>query len=422
MFVSKHKNEALFRTPFVDGYDLTQVFRGVTDSSAYYNYPVDFARAGLIDNTKGDFWHIDIPFAISTDEAPPCIINGSYIGGNHDFYGCTTAVCPDHGRTIADIGTVWQDEAGVCFTLLSVQEDRLGFLSENVGKSAAEYAFVTKITGKLACQTDKNIPPLCPQTQYRSGMPSIRSLCKKVVAVKDGVEETVYGSAECDYAEIREEYEIVNPATVAEAVRRARTEKGFFASTELSQYGEAMFLYRMTYRVTADGTVFCIFDHKKLAPVRFTRCMGAMYQEKLDVYGGGIWRSLPGVKPITTDKGEVDFSKPVSLYDPRYPDNYSVTQADWINENEPPNRYVDEFRDQTGKARLGFACGYLPVYDGAPEKRKKQLAASALLYKTKKAYPLFAEGELGDVRGVAYKKYFPIGEDGKISCTVEFEE
>ncbi len=420
MFVSKHKNELLCRTPFTDGYDLTQVFRGVTDASENYNYPVDFARAGLIDNTKGDFWHIDIPFAISTDEAPPCFINGEYIGGNHDFFHCVGLVCPNHGKTSRDIGTLWQDKAGVSFTLLAVEEERLVFLSENVGESKDKYAFVAKIEGDITCQDSGET--LSPQSQHRSGIPSIRILSKKAVAVTDGVETTVYGSATCDYAEIREEYEIIHPATVAEAVRSARTEEGFFASTRLPEYGEAMLLYRMTYRITSDGTVYCIFNHKKLAPVSFTRCMGAMYQEKIDVYGGGIWRTLPGVKPITTEKGEVDFSKPVWLYDSRYPDHYMVKKEDWVDETQPPHRYVDVFRDKTGKDRLGFACGYMPIYDGVPQKRVTQLAASAVLIKTKKAYPLFAEGELGDIHGVAYKKYFPIGEDGNLSYTVEFEE
>ena len=71
MFISASGDVALVRTKYNDTHDLVQKFRGVNNQSIYYNAPVDFMEAGLIDNSKWDYWHIDIPFNISNDEATP---------------------------------------------------------------------------------------------------------------------------------------------------------------------------------------------------------------------------------------------------------------------------------------------------------------------------------------------------------------
>ena len=81
MFVAVHQGVALVSTPFDDKYDLIQKFRGIgLGESIRYNQPVDFMESGLMQRDKWDYWHIDVPFALNTDEAVPARINNSYIG------------------------------------------------------------------------------------------------------------------------------------------------------------------------------------------------------------------------------------------------------------------------------------------------------------------------------------------------------
>ncbi|MBQ7236670.1 MAG: hypothetical protein IJX03_05915 [Clostridia bacterium] len=40
-------NSALFRTPFTEGYDLVQKFRGINNDNILFNTPIDHTEVGL---------------------------------------------------------------------------------------------------------------------------------------------------------------------------------------------------------------------------------------------------------------------------------------------------------------------------------------------------------------------------------------
>jgi hypothetical protein len=204
-----------------------------------------------------------------------------------------------------------------------------------------------------------------------------------------------------------EEYEIINPATVAPVLVAERPEGGYRHTPDMSLIGEPMLNIKYVFRINPDGTIIVDFDVTKLMDVRFDRFMGVMYQEKKDVFGGGIFRFLSKLKPFTTPEGTFDYSSPLPLRGSIYPESYSPSREDFINPDNPFDRIVDYFRDNEGVDKLGFACGYLPGYDGHPEKRKDLVKHAIHIYKTRKAYPNFATAiEVNHFRGVAYKKFF----------------
>ncbi len=425
MYVSYSKNHVLFRTPFNDTHDLVQLFRGLRPTPYAMNGPVDFMAAGLIQNGKPDFWHIDIPFAMTNDEATPCMINGAWIGANHGQPCLTQISLPSHGKTYEDIGSLWKDEKGTAFTLVSIiNRDCIGFVSENIGESDGRYAFQTAAEGKLTYISHgvhtEEIPAGCKQELgYLS--PALHFHRKDLVGIKDGKETLVVSGMECDYAEIREEYDIMNPALVAEALRAARPEDGYHSMPDLA-IGSPILRQKMTYRIMPDGTVLSIFDLQKMADIDFEYCMCVMYQEKMDAYGGGIYRTIPGILPFTTPEGTFDFEMPVQLFPGPFPANKRLTPDTWKNPDWPCDRFVDVFRDKEGQDRLGFACGYLPVLDGDPNYRKEHLSFAAHVYRTRKAYPTFISGNPDSARGIAYKKYFaPLAQKTSV-YTVPYED
>jgi hypothetical protein len=231
------------------------------------------------------------------------------------------------------------------------------------------------------------------------------------------VAETLYlNSTECDYGEIWESYDILNPATIAPALTAQRPEGGYTYAPDLANYGEPMVSLDQKFIVNPDGTIKVDFVVKKIMNVRLDVCMGVMYQEKKDVFGGGIHRYLSNLKPLETTNGVFDFSTPLALRNGDYwPNWYTPNKNDWKNPNKPFDKIVDYFRDESGKDCLGFACGYLPVYDGVPEKRKDIVGNSILLYKSRKAYPYFASGnQSSHFRGVAYRKFFDPSERSSV--------
>lgn len=408
MFISVAQGVAVVGTPFDEKYDLIQKFRGVEiDGSIKYNQPVDFMEAGLMQKDKWDYWHIDVPFAISTDEAVPAFVNGGFIGGNHGCHCAMEIFSPNHGKTVQDVGSVWKDRLGVSFTLLRVENaDNLLFLSDNLG-SVTDYRFTLSVAGDLTyVKSGKNRKRIAVSgQQVKDVSRAIRYKKKDVLAYINGKAEIVRGKTDCDYAEIQEEYEIINPATVADSIRQCRPRGGYKKQPDLAEFGQPMLLCRLTYRIINDGTVLTIFDYQKLADVHFQRFFGVMYQEKLNVYDGGIYRYLPKTLPYTTPEGTFDFSKRVSITEKAYPKSGNVTREYWTDLESPCERVIDYFCDENDCDKLAFSCGYLPFFDGVPQKRKENASVVALKF-TRKHYPIFLEGNLSHIRGVAYKKYF----------------
>lgn len=386
MFISRSKDTVLFCTKFSKKYNLVQKFRGVSDYAAGFNNPVDITETGLIYVNKWDCWHIDIPFSISNDEAPPCLIKEKWIGANHGFSGAVSLYAPYHDKTVSDIGSLWQDAEGTKWILLSVKEDILTFISENIGESINDYSFKDYIAVSLTyVENGVNQTDILVEGDIWKSLlqPVIRHKVRKIIPYKDGEAYIVNRDISCDYAEIVEEYEIVNPASMAEMIYKSRPKQGY-ESEILKAMGEPMINVRMVYRIENDGTILCDFIYNRVADVHFSCCMGAMFQERLNSFGGGVYRYIPKILPVETNEGIFDFSEPLDTASDSFPKDKHVTSEYWENPLSPPDRIIDYFKDVEGKKRVGFVCGHLPVYDGVPEIRACNAKSAIHLVKTRK--------------------------------------
>ena len=242
MYVIKNNDSILIRTPFSENYDLVQKFSGIAEFPTGFNHPLNFTEAGLIMRKKWDMWHIDIPFAISNDEAPPVVINGEWLGANHEFPGAITLHIPGHDKTAADIGSIWQDEEETIWILISALEDTLTFISENIGESNVKYAFKKYVSSKLTyIGNGMNTEEIPAAAEYWEGVlrPVIRHTKRRAAAYINGKERVINRGMECDYVEIHEEYEIVNPVSMIENICKNRPAEGY--KTEIySAVGDAM--------------------------------------------------------------------------------------------------------------------------------------------------------------------------------------
>ena len=436
MDISLHAEKLAVRTPFTAAHNLVQCFRGVKAGPLDYNCPVDFLSAGLQRAGEPDIWHMDIVLALCTDESAPLRINNAYIGSNHGEPCGVAVVSANHGKTVADVGSLWQDALGVKWTLMRViSPDRLLFVSENIGVSETDYAFADKIHGELLYVSHgEHTASVAVESQAGSVQlyRAVRFLRRDLYYYKDGARHPITGyHTDCDGADIVEEYEAINPATVAEALRAARPEGGYSAEPDLA-VGTPMMHCQMTYRVLADGTVLCDFEHTRLQDVTWTEHMGLMYQSKCNVYDGGIWRYIPKTRPFELDGERYDFSVPRDTTVEPFPRALDMTAEYWTDPAFPPDRQIDFIRRQDGSTVVAFTGGFLPLYDGDPAVRRDHLSKSLLLIRTRKTYPYIASGDhtMDRVRGIGYKKYFPqpdprysvytVAHDGKTYAYVDF--
>jgi len=422
MYVSINKDIVLFRTPFSEKHDLVQKFRGAVELGADFNNPVDFTESGLIRLDKWDVWHIDVPFAYSNDESPPVMINDNWLGANHKFPFAVSIYIPNHDKTVADIGSMWEDVEGTKWFLLSVSEDTLTFISENIGESNVKYEFKKTIASKLTyIDNGKNKSEINADVECWLGMmPSIRHVKRKIIAYIDGNPRIVNRALECDYAEIHEDYDIVNPVSMIETLYNNRP-KGGYKNSNYPAMGETMVSVSRIYRIENDGTIICNFNVKKIMDIQLTIVMGAMFQEKLNTFGGGIYRYMPKTKPLKTPEGTFDFSLPYDTAPGPYPNKFYIVPEFWENADNPPDRIVDYFRNPDGKDCMGFACGYLPIYDGVAKTRKDCLESAVLISPGRKGYPLFMAGKIDCAHGIAYRKYFEMPKNRASVYTIPYD-
>lgn len=425
MFICLHQIEALFKMKFNEEYDFVHKFKGINDNNIYYNAPTDFTEAGITKND--DCWAIDIPFINATDEATPCRINDSYIGANHGHHGAVRVYSTSHGKTFKDIGSIWVDDKNVKFTLLRVyDENDLLFISENVGKNQNFYAFVTTISGKLAYLSDgENKDDITIEKQRTVDLTKVNRYHKKTVyGVTNGKREKVLPASSingCDYGEIDEEYDIVNPSTIAPELTQKRPKNGYTENPNLALFGKPMVNVKNLYRIMPPATVVVDFTYKFLHEVKFEFIMGVMAQDKRNIFGGGTYRYMPKTLPITTDEGRFDFGSRIPVIDGPYPRRKFVTKEYWMDQNSPSERIVDYFKDTNGNDKLAFSIGFLPVFDGTPENRSKQANDTIMLYYSKKLYPTFASTFKDTYHGVGYKTYFDTQKNNASYYTVNYD-
>ena len=436
MDAAKNGADLAVRTTFSERYDLLQIMRGL-ESVPGQNSPVDFRLAALCDKEQTDIWHADRVLAFSTDECPPLVINGEDIGGNHGQPCQIRVTAPAHNLSAKDTGSYWKDESGLGFTLIKTESrDTLLFLSDNIGSSETDYRFADRITGCLT-PVDADSAVIVPQRQ-ECGIqltPAIRHTECKALYFKDGESAEIINEVkDCERVEIREAYEIINPATVAEAVRSARSRGEILPPLNI---GKTLARMSLVYRFEDDGTVIIETDTEALGDAKIDCCLGIMHQLKCDAFGGGVSRYIPGLKPVTQCGKTYDFSHPYKTRRDTMPERLLLTSDTWLDPDAPPDRQIDFLSDVNGRRVVGFASGFFPVLDGEPMYRSRHITEAGTLVKSCKSYPTFMGGELntqrarerrGDalgfthIRGVAYRKYFTPTYDDAVIYTIPYNE
>ena len=418
MDIAVNKTFAVFRTPFSETEDLAQAFSGVRSGGVNDQDPVDYFYAGLVRKACPDIWHADRLLALSTDEAPPQVIAGADMGGNHALECAVAVEAEEHVLTVSDIGTLWRDEKDLGWTCLRLLPEGRGlFVSDNLGPSDTEYAFAEEIFGSLR-RADGALLRVTGQ-QPRIPMAScIRHRSRRITVLKNGQWLRADGGVQdCDQARIREIYEIVNPVSAIRALRDGRPRSGYAGEQSLA-LGDAMLRADILYTIHPDGTVVTDFDYQALQPIPWQGFLGLMYQEKCRPASGSVRRYIPGLKPFRDGGVRYDFSVPRDIAGP-FPGSFPATPDAWADPDFPPDRQIEQIVFGRSGPCIAFAAGILPVEDGRPEMRRWNAADALRLVSSRKSYLTFcgasspaecmrqAVPPFTHMRGAVYRTYFP---------------
>ncbi|MGN1059577.1 MAG: immunoglobulin-like domain-containing protein, partial [Clostridia bacterium] len=444
MTVAANDSELAVKTEFSAEQDHVQrvgnLFRPLNDPARTSNNPVDFGQTYLVAEDDTDLWTIDTRITGDTqntqDEATPFMINGSYIGANHGQNSGMYVTVTGHGLGYADVGSRWtttvaaeeSDPVTINWNLLRiVDENTLLFLSDGTfQKGAYTYGFSTQLSASDTMTRVGSAGSLTVESvTVNQVFPSIRHTKKTAYAVSGGLKWKIEPntSYDCDYVVIEESYQIIDPSTIAEAVRANAPTGGYTANPDLTVGGEAMMNYNVVYTLLPDGTVLTEVNHEVLKAIRIDSYGLLQYPKRTDYAGGGIYRYLPNTKSFearavgqaASETTGFDFSVPTKIIGEdaaAYPNSYVYRNADCVDTSYPNERTIDFFSDGSKDAAT-FASGYLPVGMGAKDKLAG-IRSGFYFYSSYKAYPRIYQSAMQDgpgtiLFGVGYKKLYAGG-------------
>ncbi len=426
--------DSYYQTKITTEYDENQNLRlGLVEKlETFTNNPIiDFGTAELVDKNTGAKTSLNGYY--SSDETNPQIINGLYIGSNHGAMGARVTA-NGHGKTQADVGSVWTDANGTLWDLIRVEDaNKLFFLQQKTYNLATQnFGFSGAITGPLTYVSDgvNTAPITIGSSTATQTFPSIANVEHTFYLVRDGemieFDNRIAGvSYKADELVVVEEYDIINPASIAPALRENKPDGGYVEAPSIA-VGEPIFHYKQTITVKADGTIFTEIDHEVLTDINSYETYGYQFYQRANPYGGGTWRQVPGTKEFTDGKGvNWDITTPYEYTNVpgtpstnlQVPMSRTLKSTDWIDPDVVPSRILDFIRDEDGKNVMGYMTGFLPIYDGEPSVRKTKTNSNIYMYDQKvKAYPIFVSSsgiadksvltaEGSRIHGVSYRKY-----------------
>lgn len=379
------------RFPWDASYDAVQVMKVTADTPSMAatgavqpwgckKIPIGTTRTGMI--AAYNAGAATLFLGSQSDDAPPVRYNNTFIGGNHGPAAeVKVTVSAGHDKTVADIGSTWQDSSGNQCTLVEIiSSTELGFMRPNIGPDANRWFF----QATLEAGTMTHVANASNTASFTAAnWPSTREikLCLKnlsrVIKLNGTTTISEDGVYDCHFVTIEESYEIINPKDLLDDVVAGRpwavppVPNAPTVATQLtvvhrheihsngsySLYGDDQFQQAVSM---FDGTGYIGFAQAQ--PIVWESGVGtlSMYIPRIgDIVGGVKTWQFKNVEVISGTFESLDFVK-----------------AAWDDANNPPDRMVQFARDGSGNKLHGFAIGYSRL-SGAGSSLKDWLGVSS---------------------------------------------
>ncbi len=460
MTVSAADGTVAIRTSYSDTEDFVQrlinVFNTNSDPSRTNNYPVDFSLSHLVGKEEGIWEGTKTVYGTTSgDECPPIFINESWMGANHGHNSGVCVTIANHGLAYSDIGSRWigsgtyngtsSDE--VVWNLLRIDGDKLTFLSDDKGaERGLSYTFWNGVANDVLTREDDASQTLTFPSSVSNGnqlKPSIRNSSVNAYGISKGViiELEDGQTFDCDEFIIEESYEVVDPSTIAQAIRDNAPAGGYISNPDIAFGGDVLFNYNITYTFRKDGTMLQEVDHEIVKAMRIGHTPMVMHKMRENFTGGDIFRYIPNTTEFQTkDKDGTEnvtynFSIPSKIFSKdgeavKYPNNYVMKGTECVDTTYPTERYIEYYTDAEDNFAATYAEGILPIGYASKETWEESTKNGVFyFYNSLKSYPhtyqKYAQPAGSRLNAVSYKKYVPApeGSDGKTrSYSIAYED
>ena len=326
----------------------------------------------------------------SEDDGCPINLTSGYLAAGHGYASGSAITKTAHGKTYADIGSVWADTNGRNFYLLKIiDENKLGLFANSISTLTAydmnreiPSGVLTHVSG--AVHTDAI-------SDYTVELWQIEPIVKSDGHVKkilmNGMDEiTENGTYYGQFVDVIEEYDVAIPTSIIDSVISNKPSDGYTENPDYNK-GASFMHFSNLYRFLSDGTLLIYSTVDGDVDLMLGYWGGTQYAEKnsANVYGGTCKKYLPGTLPISVNDVTYDMRIPTNMANWNTSLNYASEY--WEDADYPPDRCVTFYTDSNDTIKAGYAVGYLPIALGSPAIRKTNISNALNLYSSKKYYP-----------------------------------
>lgn len=333
---------------------------------------------------------------VNGDDSAPVRMMGATVGANHG-YSRSDLTMAAHGKTNADIGSIWTDGTFQWVIIQIVSANVIGVTcrTENRGYTSTLPA-LTHVSGAI---NTANIAPTA--VSAKQWYPMLKNHKVNLILDNQINNDVNIDSGFNDSLIISESYDLMEKSDIVEWLigNGGKEVKSYNAASALNVS------HVHSFDTTGSDTIYAnFFTYKELSAAQdlmFTQA--ARLKPGVD---GVIKYYVPRSIEFTHESVSYDFSKPVDV------DNLIISSR--IN--------FDIAKTETGKAvpdrlimlnnKIGFAVGYLPVLDAESTVRNTLTSKGIQISNSEaKVYPYLVDGLTVLSAGasyscVAYRKYF----------------
>lgn len=332
------------------------------------------------------------------DDVAPLRALGTTIGANHGYVK-TLITLTAHGKTDADVGSVWTDgtKQWVIVDIVSVNTLNITSRSDNTGFTVAT---LTHVSG--AVHTTSMTPTLATTTSWFTVFKNRILTCSvdgKPVTIADGKFEYT------NNVTFNESYDIMSKTDIVEWLI-------LNGGVAVMQYlADASISVSISYAFDVDGG--CVTTTDFLALKAVAAFQDAMMQQAVIMNSGNgtVKYIVPKSKSFVQDSVTYDFSYPVDIVAANPVNTLAFNAAKNAVGATPVNRVI-QLNNQ-----VAFSIGYLPILSAEPTARLTNASNKYLEIRngTFKCYPSLIDTAsktslaAGDYySAVCYRKYSPV--------------
>lgn len=368
-------NTIYIANPYDETYELVKEISTNTISSFTRNPTVKLFKEYLVE--KGENITIpEIELKTSTDDSAPSYMNGSYVGGGHSWNQGRSVVATGHGKTYADIGSVYKDTSDREFVILRIVDaNTLWMISKNQATDGYSYTFVAPEGTLTYLSNGSNTGSIGVESSSLLGNTYSTEKAVSLKILIDNKEITEFKDYSGSNVKIIEEYYALDLPSIIQDVINNRPEGGYTENIMFNSFDtEPVFKNTIVYEVQQNGVMLITTTFRTYKKVNFNF---NGFIQFLTLAEGGVY--IPKTKPFTVGERTYnlnlieDWSTPIAS-------STNLTSTYWEDEDSPPDRVINLNDD------VVFQTGYL-TDRGVGLNRKDRVATAINLNPNDKIYP-----------------------------------